>query len=496
VSEAAAARDPAPARRGPGAWPALLPLAALAVALLAGGPTRSPLAGAELAAAADRVDGERLHAWLAELQERYPKRTPGRAAHAEAPGWIAEALRAAGAADVRIAQVRGQRNVHARIPGRDGSRAVVLAAHHDVVAGAPGAVDDGGAVACLVEAARVLAAREDPPAVDVELVVFDGEERGLLGSKAHVEALGPAGRERVAAAIAVELVGWDEDALVVHTIPSGFAWDAPGVPPAWLPAGVVAAAADAGVPVGVGDPWVSPWYQASVRVLGVQTGSDAGAYLEREVPAVMLTGSSLLNFYDAYHTPRDGLHQVDPARLADAARVLVAAALELAARAPAGPRDLGRPYVVLFGRVLDRWGLLAVGLLAAAVLAWAGLAGSSDLARPARAVLATTAALVAAAAAAGSVLGLLLGVPCAVGLAAAARLARGRPLVLYAAYAVPLAEGLLFGAAVGSFGFRWRAGGLETALVLALAAALVAAGPLVRRRPQGGAKLEAGGDAR
>ena len=80
------------------------------------------------------------------------------------------------------------------------------------------------------------------------------------------------------AALAVELVGWKRDSLVVHTIPYGFGWDAEGIAPAWVPESVRAGAHEAGVEVGLGDPLISPWYQAGIRVQKVITGSDAGAY--------------------------------------------------------------------------------------------------------------------------------------------------------------------------------------------------------------------------
>jgi len=77
-------------------------------------------------------------------------------------------------------------NVLARLPGRSGSGpAVLLAAHYDSVPAAPGAGDDGAAVAALLETVRAL--RAGAPLVHDVIVLFsDGEESGLTGAAAFV----------------------------------------------------------------------------------------------------------------------------------------------------------------------------------------------------------------------------------------------------------------------------------------------------------------------
>jgi Zn-dependent M28 family amino/carboxypeptidase len=78
-------------------------------------------------------------------------------------------------------------NIHARIPGRASTGHVVLAAHYDSVAHAPGAADDAAGVAAILETARALRARP-PLRNDIDLVITDGEEPGLLGAEAVVTA--------------------------------------------------------------------------------------------------------------------------------------------------------------------------------------------------------------------------------------------------------------------------------------------------------------------
>lgn len=464
------------------------PVFGVAIGLLAGGPTRSAMADAG-AVAAGRIEAGRAFAWLDELQTRYPGRQRGSVAHREAPAFIASALVAAGAVDVRLERLAALANgdavnVLGRVPGVDARQRVVLAAHHDVVAGAPGAIDDGGAIAAIFEAVRALAAGP-PPACDVEVAIFDLEELGLVGSRAHLRALtkaDPDARARVRAALAVELVGWRKDALVVHTIPWGFATRAEGVPPAWVPVAVRAAARDAGVTVGLGDPLVSPWYQATVRVLGLNTGSDADAYLSAGVPACLLTGSSLTNFYDAYHRPADDMSQVEPARLDDAARAIAAAAHELAGLPPdvVAHRRLGDAYVVLGLRTLGHGWLALVGLLCAAPLVVTALGLREARWRVAAALAAATAIAVAVVASIASPFGLSILGPLALGVAAAASFRRVRP-GLYAGLVLALLEPMLIAAGAGSFGFRWQGGPVETWVTSAGAVAACALGSVLLR---------------
>jgi len=76
-------------------------------------------------------------------------------------------------------------NVLARLPGTRPTRTVLLVAHYDSVAVAPGAADDGGGVATLLETARALAAGP-PLSNDVVFLFTDGEEKGLLGARAFL----------------------------------------------------------------------------------------------------------------------------------------------------------------------------------------------------------------------------------------------------------------------------------------------------------------------
>jgi hypothetical protein len=89
------------------------------------------------------------------------------------------------ATTVRGNELARVENIHARIPGRASTGNVVLAAHYDSVAQAPGAADDAAGVAAILETARALRATS-PLRNDVDLVITDGEEPGLLGAQAFV----------------------------------------------------------------------------------------------------------------------------------------------------------------------------------------------------------------------------------------------------------------------------------------------------------------------
>lgn len=77
-------------------------------------------------------------------------------------------------------------NIIARIPGTDNSKAIMIAGHYDSVPTSPGAADDGAAIAAMLETVRILQ-MSGPLKNDVILLMSDGEEAGLLGSRAFTD---------------------------------------------------------------------------------------------------------------------------------------------------------------------------------------------------------------------------------------------------------------------------------------------------------------------
>lgn len=97
---------------------------------------------------------------------------------------------------------------------RDGPILTVVA-HYDSVAGSPGARDNAGAVAGLLEMARLL--RQAPPSYETCLVFLGAEENGYHGSAAYVEGLEPAEIIRHAAAFNMDISVASPDAGAVLT---------------------------------------------------------------------------------------------------------------------------------------------------------------------------------------------------------------------------------------------------------------------------------------
>lgn len=118
--------------------------------------------------------------------------------HAEVRDYILRQLTDLGlAAEVQTAEVQRYRsvqfarfatvkNIVARIPGTQNSKAILLLSHYDSVPNSPGATDDGAGVVTMLETARALKASR-PIKNDVILLFTDGEEIGLMGAKAFVE---------------------------------------------------------------------------------------------------------------------------------------------------------------------------------------------------------------------------------------------------------------------------------------------------------------------
>jgi Peptidase family M28 len=69
---------------------------------------------------------------------------------------------------------------------RDGTPAVLLAAHYDSVPAGSGAADDGASIAAVLETARALKSLPTPRH-SIIFLIDDGEEAGLLGARAFVE---------------------------------------------------------------------------------------------------------------------------------------------------------------------------------------------------------------------------------------------------------------------------------------------------------------------
>ncbi|MEB3217155.1 MAG: M20/M25/M40 family metallo-hydrolase [Nostocales cyanobacterium 94392] len=96
-------------------------------------------------------------------------------------------------------------NVFTEKQGRDrNAGAILIAAHYDTVFNSPGADDNASGVAVLLEIARLFGSDSTPRTL--QLVFFDKEEAGLLGSRAFVN--NPAHLENLRGVIVLDMVGY------------------------------------------------------------------------------------------------------------------------------------------------------------------------------------------------------------------------------------------------------------------------------------------------
>lgn len=94
---------------------------------------------------------------------------------------------------------------------------LVIGAHHDSVAGAPGANDDASGTAMTLELARVL--KDIPTHTEIRFITFGAEELGLLGSSHYVEQLSKDEISRIVANFNLDMVGSkDAGELILQTV--------------------------------------------------------------------------------------------------------------------------------------------------------------------------------------------------------------------------------------------------------------------------------------
>ena len=209
--------EPEVARRlegsGGACW-ALRPLPAGPVLTAAPAPEGRTAEPAWVRRCVDRLSRDELAADLATLVAS-PTRHSASGGFDAAATWAAGRLAAAGCTVTTQRVPRGGghcRNVVAERPGTGPApRDVVLVtAHLDSVnrlgpdAPAPGADDNASGSAGVLALARALAG--SPTLLDLGLVLFGGEEQGLLGSRRYVEELPGPERARIRAVVNMDMI--------------------------------------------------------------------------------------------------------------------------------------------------------------------------------------------------------------------------------------------------------------------------------------------------
>ncbi|MCY0988181.1 M20/M25/M40 family metallo-hydrolase [Nannocystis sp. ILAH1] len=232
-------------------------------------------------------------------------------------------------------------NVVAALPGREEGPALLVSSHYDSVAAGPGAGDDGSGVAASFEVARALLAGPRPRN-PVVFVLVDGEESGLLGAQAFVDAHPRAAS--IGAVINLDAGGTRGVTSLTRTSPNND--------------GLIAAIAEA-VPRPFG-----------ASVIGAVYGltpydTDFTVYKNAGWPALDFGfGEDKAH----YHTPLDRLANLDPASVQHLGDTALAAVRALAGADLAALPERSRVYVDALGAKLLHLRTLWIPGLAALAL--------------------------------------------------------------------------------------------------------------------------------
>jgi Peptidase family M28 len=264
-----------------------------------------------LAAACSRSVGvfsePNARAHIAMLAGTIGSRPIGTEANARARAYVVDQLRLYGY-DVRVQETDARRpelgrtahvaNIIAVLPGKR-SEAIGLLSHYDSSPASPGAADDGLGVAVSLEAARVLAARQDRMWSTLVLVT-DGEESGLMGAAALVTDREV--RARLQAYINIEAAGSSGPAMLFEAGPVN----------GWI---------------------VGPWARRAPHPRGASFGVEIYRRLPNDTDFTILGRQGLpgLNFAligdgYSYHTARDVPERLSSRTIRDVGENVVATA--------------------------------------------------------------------------------------------------------------------------------------------------------------------------
>lgn len=349
----------------------------------------APLAAAPPGSPPGSPSGPLTAHQIASGLSRLGPRPDGAKTQDQAAAWLADALRRAGLQNVRYVQVprlpalaRPGRpptplpanpaivNVEGVLPGESGQE-IVLSAHYDSVAPSPGAADDASGCGVVIAAAAELARR--PSRHTIRVILFDGEEVGLFGSRSWIKTLSQSERGRILANVNLEMVGWaDSTGPTIHALPATVK-DGPRkgeriTTPAWLVRTALAGGEAADWSMALAEPRFSLPMQLVMRGTQVHFGADSGSFQEREVPAITLSDSSFFAMDPVYHKPLDKPDRLDAGRLERWTRATVATVRQMDALGTR-PSPQDDDYLVFAGHLWSRWVLSGIGI-ALAVLLW------------------------------------------------------------------------------------------------------------------------------
>jgi len=153
-------------------------------------------------------------------------RIPGSAEHTRAAAYILDHLTSVGFATTELLH-QDEMGISCRslatqpLPADERLPLVIIGAHYDSVSRSPGADDNASAVAALLELARVVRpqlATAGPLHGRLQLVAYDLEEYGLIGSTLHCESLRRA-NVPVRGMISLEMLGYTDSRRGSQVLP-------------------------------------------------------------------------------------------------------------------------------------------------------------------------------------------------------------------------------------------------------------------------------------
>ncbi|MEB3280212.1 MAG: M28 family peptidase [Lyngbya sp.] len=227
-------------------------------------------------------------------------------------------------------------NIVAKTPGNDPEAATLLiGAHYDTVLNSPGADDNASGMAVVLEVARLFGSK--PTANALEIVFFDQEEPGLLGSLAFTSL--PENIQNLRHVIVLDMVGYACRVEGCQQYPSGLnvasLLQANGVTSPDKGEFLVIVgeaqhrdllASFQGISSGLSNRKLPPVVPLPIPLKGVLTPdvlrSDHAPFWYQNIPAVLVTDTANLRS-PHYHQPTDTLANLDREFLMGSAQVIV-----------------------------------------------------------------------------------------------------------------------------------------------------------------------------
>ncbi|SDO37121.1 M28 family peptidase [Halobacillus aidingensis] len=184
---------------------------------------------------------------------------------------------------------------------KDTGQIVTVGAHHDSVAGGPGANDDASGVSGVLELAKIMA--KTPTDTELRFMTFGAEEKGLLGSYHYVSTLKDDEINRISAHFQMDMIGSrDSGDLIMFT-----------------PAGEKNLVTDLGASAGA--------RVAEVVEYGQLGRSDHVPFYLEGIPAALFIHAPLEPWY---HSPQDTLDKISKEKLKETTQIVGAAVYRIA----------------------------------------------------------------------------------------------------------------------------------------------------------------------